>query len=58
MNGKFYYLYPSQAETTQLNQTLDGINYAKRLAKKIVVNTTFVRVAPLKFLTVAPKGIP
>ena len=42
MNGKFYYLYPSQAETTQLNQTLDGINYAKRLAKKIVVNTTFV----------------
>ena len=41
MNGKFYYLYPSQAETTQLNQTLDGINYAKRLAKKIVVNTVF-----------------
>jgi len=45
MNGKFYYLYPSQAQTAQLNQTLDGINYAKRLAKKIVLNTTFTQPA-------------
>jgi hypothetical protein len=43
MNGYYYYLFPSLAETAQLNQTLDGINYAKRLAKKIVVNTTFIQ---------------
>ena len=43
MSGKFYYLYPSQAQTAQLDQTLDGINYAKRLAEKIVLNTTFVQ---------------
>ena len=41
MNGKFYYLYPSQATVSQLDQTLDGINYAKRLAEKIVLGTTF-----------------
>ena len=42
MSGKYYYLYPSKAETTQLYQTLDGIRYASQLAQKIVTNTEFV----------------
>lgn len=42
MNGKFYYLYPSQATTSQLDETLDGISYASQLAQKIVLNTLFV----------------
>jgi len=41
-NGAYYYQFPSQAQGAQLNQTLDGINYASRLAQKIVLNTTFV----------------
>ena len=41
-NGKFYYEFPSQAQGAQLNQTLDGIKYASRLAQKLVLNTTFV----------------
>ena len=41
VNGKFYYEYPSQAQGAQLNQTLDGVIYASRLAQKIVLNTTF-----------------
>jgi len=41
-NGKFYYEFPSQAQGAQLNQTLDGINYASRLAQKVVLNTLFV----------------
>jgi len=40
-NGYYYYKYPSQAETTQLNQTLDGIKYASALAQKVVLNTLF-----------------
>ena len=40
--GIYYYLYPSQANDSQLQQTTDGINYASRLAQKIVLNTTFV----------------
>ena len=35
-NGKFYYDFPSQAQGAQLQQTLDGINYAGRLAESIV----------------------
>jgi hypothetical protein len=41
VNGKFYYEYPSQAQGAQLNQTLDGVIYASRLAQKIVLNTQF-----------------
>jgi hypothetical protein len=41
-NGKFYYEFPSQAQGAQLNQTLDGIKYASRLAQKLVLNTLFV----------------
>ena len=40
--GEFYYEYPSQATTTQLIQTIDGINYARGLAEKVIQNTTFV----------------
>ena len=41
VNGQYYYEYPSQATDTQFNQTLDGINYASRLAQKIIQNVTF-----------------
>jgi hypothetical protein len=41
-NGVYYYQFPSQAQGAQLNQTIDGINYASRLAQKIVLNTLFV----------------
>jgi len=40
--GKYYYLYPSQATTSQLGQTLDGVNYARRIAEKVILNTEFV----------------
>jgi len=39
INGQFYYEFPSQATGSQLNQTLDGINYASRLAQKVVTGT-------------------
>ena len=39
--GEFYYLYPSEATSTQLNQTIDAINYAKRLTEKLLNNDTF-----------------
>ena len=42
VNGKFYYEYPSDATGSQLNQTLDGIRYAGRLANNIVQNLTYV----------------
>ena len=38
VNGQFYYEYPSQATDFQLAQTLDGINYASRLAQKLITN--------------------
>jgi hypothetical protein len=40
-NGKFYYDFPSKAQGSQLQQTLDGINYAGRLAENIVRGYTF-----------------
>jgi hypothetical protein len=46
VNGKFYYDYPSQAQGAQLNQTLDGIKYASRLAQKLVLNIPFVTQSP------------
>ena len=42
VNGQFYYEYPSQATGSQLGFTSDGINYARRLAEKVIVNTSFV----------------
>jgi hypothetical protein len=39
--GRFYYEYPSEATTIQLNQTIDGINYASALARKVMENQTF-----------------
>jgi hypothetical protein len=40
--GKYYFLYPSSATGSQLDETLDGIRYAAQLASKVVVNTLFV----------------
>jgi hypothetical protein len=36
LNGKFYYLYPSEATASQ-NRTLDAIRYAGGLAESLVV---------------------
>jgi hypothetical protein len=41
VNGKFYLEYPSQAETSQLNQTLDGIFYASKLAQQLIQNNIY-----------------
>jgi hypothetical protein len=38
VNGQFYYEFPSEATGSQLAQTLDGINYASRLAQKLITN--------------------
>jgi hypothetical protein len=45
VNGKFYLEYPSQAETSQLNQTLDGIEYASKLTQKLIQNVEFVNAS-------------
>jgi len=49
MSGEFYFKYPSKAtllgdgdSVGQLGQTIDGIEYASRIAQKIVGGTTFV----------------
>ena len=42
VNGKYYLEFPSQATSSQLNQTLDGIKYASRIAQKIIQNVKFV----------------
>jgi hypothetical protein len=41
VNGQFYYEFPSEATGSQLQQTLDGINYASRLAQKLIQNIEF-----------------
>jgi hypothetical protein len=41
MSGEFYYRYPSEATTTQVTQTNEGINFASRLAQKVVQNIVF-----------------
>ena len=46
--GEFYYLYPSQATGYQLDQTLDGVRYAKNIAEKIVKGNTLVSVSQQK----------
>ena len=40
-SGLFYYLYPSDATTTQLDPTLTGIKYASELALNILSNKQF-----------------
>jgi len=45
--GEFYYLYPSTATTTQLLPTLDGIEWARDLSKKLVVKETFVTASAI-----------
>ena len=40
--GRYYFLYPSSATGSQLDETLDGIRYAGQLAQKVIVNTLFV----------------
>ena len=40
--GEFYYKYPSQATSTQSEQTITGIRYAAGLVKNLVMNETFV----------------
>ncbi|MFN9904683.1 MAG: hypothetical protein ACK56F_00990, partial [bacterium] len=47
VNGLFYYDYPSQAQGAQLNQTLDGINYASRLAQNVIQNVTYVTASAI-----------
>jgi hypothetical protein len=42
VNGKFYFEYPSEATSSQLIQTLDGIRYASKLSEKIIQNIIFV----------------
>ena len=51
VNGKFYFENPSLAETSQINQTLDGINYASRLAQKLIQNIEFVTSSEERLLT-------
>jgi hypothetical protein len=41
VNGQYYFEFPSQATSSQLDFTVDGIDYARRLAEKVVVNTLF-----------------
>jgi hypothetical protein len=48
MSGEFYYRYPSKATLLgdgdgvgQLKQTNDGINYASRIAQKVIQNIVF-----------------
>lgn len=41
VNGSFYYYVTSSATTTQLNPTLDGINYASALAQQVILHATF-----------------
>ena len=47
VNGRFYYDYPSQAQGAQLNQTIDGINYASKLAQKVIQNVTYVTASAI-----------
>ena len=44
VNGVFYFESASQATGAQLNQTLDGLFYASKLAQKLVQNIEFTSV--------------
>jgi hypothetical protein len=39
--GRYYYDFPSQATSTQLEPTLTGVRYAKGTSMNVVVNTQF-----------------
>jgi hypothetical protein len=39
--GLYYYLYPSAATGSQLDETLDAMKYAGQLSQKVIVNTQF-----------------
>jgi hypothetical protein len=41
VNGKYYFEFPSAATSSQLNQTLDGINYASRLTQTLIQNIVY-----------------
>jgi hypothetical protein len=40
--GRYYYLYPSEATTTQLGPTLSGIRHAKGMVEEVLSNSVFV----------------
>src|SRR5210317_2169283 len=40
-NGNFYYLYPSEATSSQKQQTLDAIKYAGGLAERVIGDITY-----------------
>ena len=44
--GSYYFLYPSQATGSQIDETLEGIKYAGELAQKVVLNTVFTQPNP------------
>ena len=41
LSAEYYFLYPSDATGSQLIQTTDAINYASRIAQKVVVGEVF-----------------
>jgi hypothetical protein len=41
VNGKYYSEFPSAAQGSQLNQTLDGVEYASKLTQKLIQNIVF-----------------
>ena len=51
VNGRYYYDFPSTAQTSQLNQTLDGINYAGKLAQKLVQNNLFTTASDARLIS-------
>jgi hypothetical protein len=46
--GEFYYKYPSQATSTQSEQTITGIRYAAGLVRNLAMNETFVTASDSK----------
>ena len=50
VNGKYYLEFPSAAQSSQLNQTLDGVEYASKLTQKLIQNIVF-ETASIEVLT-------
>jgi len=44
-NGKYYYDYPSQATTTQLDQTITALKFASGIAQKAVKSTLMYHIS-------------
>jgi hypothetical protein len=44
-NGKYYYDYPSQATTTQLDQTITALKFASGVAQKVVKSTLMYHIS-------------